>query len=526
MKKFELKIFFKKAISGWLILTTLILCFAGMALPEKKAEAALATEATQAAQMLQDGVFYFSDVASTVEDEVVQGGQLSFQGIMSAIDGWFKWDTLMERALRLAWYKMKRQILRDLANAILNWAKGEDGTPAFVTDWKGYLSNLGKNAVTKLINDQINSIAMCFNFSLSLKAWINWQDINLNDQLACPMTPFVLQNFLSDFQRGGWDSWKSFISPSGNMYGSFMIVSDEILKEEERERQAQTSKLIANQGYKGNATTPGILQAHAVNEAAMMEWTYLMNSQEFEEFVFALADAFIIRIIRGGVSALQTNDYDYSSGQPVSVTPQTNTYINASSEKETIDEMKNRLALLTEALQGLLNEQNQNLSLMQSIKTIQNTLASRDCALASLPIDNELNALTNQINQTQTRISQAQQAALDNDALINAIASIESAQDSGDQAALESASTVYQTTREKAVQSFSALLGSTQRDLNTTFSEMNSYLLAVNRQANTYSSNRGMASIGTGLEGRRAAENQLLLACPEPIATTTPSILF
>lgn len=502
--------FFKKSLALFLIMAISLSFFAGV-FPRREAKA------QEVVSDIMQAIGTVWDVIAKAVDWAYEGVKDGYLAISAAFDDWFKGWTLSEKALRMAWYKVKREILRDLANAIIDWAKGESGTPAFITDWKGYLLNMGRSAVTKLINDQISSILMCYNFNLSLKASINWRDINLNNQLACPWgDPFVLQNFLSDFQRGGWDMWKGFIAPNGNMYGSHFIVSDALLEEEEREREAQKGKLEANQGYPGNESTPGILQSYATNKAAMMEWDYLMSSQEFEEFVFAVADAFIMRIIRAGITGVQTSSYSYSDP---GATPPPQTAIDANQaavDLEFVEGIRERLGSLSEEQQKLLSEQNTNLSIMQQIKTIQDTLIERECTPRTALIDSEITTLINEIAQTQTKISQAQQATLDNDALISAVQGVIAANEALDPAALNSALAIYRIARTDAIESFGILLENNETDLSEIYSGINDLLILTVQDANSYFQARGNSFASTGLEGRLTRENNALLACPPP----------
>jgi hypothetical protein len=364
----------------------------------------------------------------------------------------------------------------------------------------------------------------CFNLNFSLSPHINWYDIG-PPEIACPWQPFVLQKFAADFRQGGWDAWITMIKPSGNVYGRYILESDPILITQSRTREEALYQAVAGQGFPGDATTPGILQANAVNKATMMDWDYLMSQQEFDQFLAAVGDAFISRIIKSGLTLIQTNTYDYTdNGASYQLPAQETTYIASQTDQEYVASLKGRLSLLQDGLKNLLNEQTQNLKIMQDIKTAQDKMASSSCVAATPYIGTELSQAQTETTLTQQKITATQQTILNNDALIRTITSLDSAKKSGNQAVIDASVNDYNAARKEDIASLNSLLGDNQTDMAAIYKSINDYIASATEKANQAIQTRGVASINSGLYNRLSREQQALAACPAATTagTTTP----
>lgn len=477
---------------------------------KKEAQAANATLQQQIVSWMEDIVVWAADYA-------LQEIMSDYTEIISDIEEWFQDDTLEQRALKDAWNQTRAQLLKELTNDVINWAQGDPGNPNFVKDWKSYLASLTIQAGQEFFNNQIVSLILCPPFDASVKSWISKTGSgrpSLSLQLPCPNPN--LDAFLNDFSQGGWDAWIDFIEPAGNPYGAYMIGDDARELAEIQAYEAAKYELTANQGYKGDEETPGIVQSYATQRASMMDFDYLLQSDELNEYVSSVTDAFINRIINEGLEDMQTDTYVAQGSPPViTLTPEATdcNYVNAKYDYAL--QMVDRLDLISQDLQSLLSQQNQNLSVMNQIKGIQDDLLSYECPLATADINPEIAALETEISNTQTKISQTNTAIAANNALIPAMEAANAACASGDQAEIDAALAAFNTANTEAVAAFQALFNTTNTDLADIYDDANNYIIEIIDDINYYYQALGNSSAGTGLYGRLNQESsQLTYNCP------------
>ncbi|OGZ33776.1 MAG: hypothetical protein A2174_02040 [Candidatus Portnoybacteria bacterium RBG_13_41_18] len=291
-----------------LILTTLTF---NIYMPIKEAKAALATTAMQSVQITWQNIKYALDKAW-------QSADYALQGIISGVQLWFKFDTIIERALKTAWNILRNQLLNQLGNSIIKWVQGSDGLSAYVTDWTGYLSYQAGLVANSFLND-VFSAAFCPVFSNELKSDIEKiyensisRSTNYSIESECPLPEDEVNAF---YAEDGFttERWMAMIQPSGNYYGQLFNSWDELMLQTGSEYEAQTYELIANEGYRGDEEngTPGSVQSNAVKEVSMKDWKLLLNSDDPREFFSSVANAFITRIINQGLNLMQTETYKY-----------------------------------------------------------------------------------------------------------------------------------------------------------------------------------------------------------------------
>lgn len=273
MAFFNKKIWSRQSLASLLVLVFLLSMLAiNVLLPQKKAQAALN------ATLPQQIVSWITDKISWVKDYATQNLQKYYSYITSAIQQWTKSDILQQRFLKTSWNKTRKNMLDNLTNDILKQSQGTGGETAFVTDWKGYLST------------KVDESGKSFDEKL---------------RIAQTETPAIPNNFYDSFsQGGGWDTWLKMIIPGNNVYGRWMIALDEKTLNQSQTYAGERSKLVANQGYKGTPTTPGIIQSYAAQRASMMDFDYLLQSKDTNEYFGSVIDAFINRIAKEGLGSL------------------------------------------------------------------------------------------------------------------------------------------------------------------------------------------------------------------------------
>lgn len=510
------KNWFRQFLASWLILAFLAtLILTNVLLPRKEAQAINATLPMQI-------VHWILDKISWVKDYAIQNLQKSYQKVISQIQQWTKSDILNQRALRKSWNKTRAELLKQLTNDIIKWAQGTSGNPNFVIEWRDYLTDLSGQAGQDFIDNQLTQANTCTTAdgeTLGQKTQeIFKRDSTFQEEIECPLADLV--GFQNDFENGGWDAWTSALYPSGNLAGTYLLASDELMYEMGQTYDAEKSKLTANQGFKGNKKTPGIVQSYATQRASMMDFDYLLNSDDLDEYFSSVVDAFINRIIDEGLEHMQTDTYQAQGEIPQVTLTETELDLNyVKSRYGYAVQLLDMLALIKENLQTKLSEQSQNLSLMNQIKSVQDQIIANGCQPVTSLINGEIATLNSEISQTNTKINQTDQASNNLESLITIMDQVIEADRAGNEELLEQTLSQFETAHGITVASLQALLGTQESDLQYLYDEAGEYSLTVVEETNGYIEQRGSPyDTGSGvLYGRLYQENVQLASCPPPV---------
>lgn len=173
-------------------------------------------------------------VGSTAATAVATGGQFSIMNILNGI----------------AWLVAKTAV-QSITRSIVNWINsGFHGSPAFVTDLKANLLNVGDIvagafvsqlagiALTDATGEYVPGDFLCSPFRLELAGMIQTQYLRstspngyfLNN--VCSLNGIVnnLEQFSGgDFAQGGWGGWLAMTTdPRNNIYGSYFSAKAEL----------------------------------------------------------------------------------------------------------------------------------------------------------------------------------------------------------------------------------------------------------------------------------------------------------
>lgn len=222
---------------------------------------------------------------------------------------------------------VKTALLTSLQNQLVAWIQG-GGKPLFITNWKGFLENVGNVALGNTI-DNIYPY-LCTGIGPLIR--ISLLPVpNLAYPVRCTLTQVIqnVQNFYNNFQNGGWIAYGAVLQPSNNYFGSLIQVSDIVTRQVAAAQDAAKSQAIASQGFKGpeicakshvisdpegigdttvcdeyKTVTPGGAVAHALY--AGQDWIpqEIINAQEFEQLTAAIVNALINRLIKEGAGLL------------------------------------------------------------------------------------------------------------------------------------------------------------------------------------------------------------------------------
>jgi hypothetical protein len=322
---------FHKALEKSLIFF-FVLCFVFVAtyVPQtwnqpKAAEAAIATEGTAVANLLQSikNVFNTTQAAASGATTAAATNNLWIKEYV--LDG-------------IAWM-LAKQLISQMTSSIVEWINsGFEGSPAFVQDLEGFLTDVADAAVGDFIYEEGGPLSfLCSPFKLDIQLALEVDYLKLRNKdiaPACTLTGALenLDSFIAgDFTQGGWDAW---LEVTGNPstytpYGSYLAAEAGMEAEIANRQKREEAVLNFGQGFlssrvcepvdgsnkeKCSITTPG----KVINEALTFQLSSgprsLITADEIDEVVGALIGQIAQQAITGANGLLGLSDGSNSSG--------------------------------------------------------------------------------------------------------------------------------------------------------------------------------------------------------------------
>lgn len=123
-------------------------------------------------------------------------------------------------------------VIERMAASTVNWINGGfKGSPAFITDPSKYYSDLGNKIAGQYIFSNPNLNFLCGPISARVRLALAQNYINDNRVWQCKLTDAYgnMQDFLNDFDNGGWDKFFTMSqNPTQNPIGAYVIAQSEL----------------------------------------------------------------------------------------------------------------------------------------------------------------------------------------------------------------------------------------------------------------------------------------------------------
>jgi hypothetical protein len=238
--------------------------------------------------------------------------------------------TRIERLLRA---KLKKLLLDQMVDQIIGWIQGE-GKPRFVTDWAGFLQDAGSAAAGEFIQSSALGF-LCDPIQAQIRVALS-PVRRFGTSITCTLDQIVnnVQNFYDDFNNGGWLAYQTLWEPQNNVYGAFLITQEEQDRQIGRAQFNAESQAKAGNGFLGGQscsenpanpngadldgdgkggdipssceiTTPGRIVGDLASKAFTSNIDFLLTGEELDEYVTAISDALINRLIISGVDGIK-----------------------------------------------------------------------------------------------------------------------------------------------------------------------------------------------------------------------------
>ncbi len=243
-------------------------------------------------------------------------------------------QSLFEWAQTFVLEALKKRILDMMVAEIIRWIQGGQ-EPRFVTDWEQFLEEAGNAAVGELAIE-LNLGFLCQPFSAQLQLAFSPEiEPSFANQARCTLDDIVgnIDSFYKDFSAGGWIAYQEAWEPQNNIFGSYLMISQErqhrVFEAEQaardeaaagggftsakacREAIGGTSRDIDGDGILGdvaascNIVTPGSVVEELTRRAVTADIDFIINADQLSTYLAAIADAVFNRLIRDGVAGLR-----------------------------------------------------------------------------------------------------------------------------------------------------------------------------------------------------------------------------
>lgn len=218
-----------------------------------------------------------------------------------------RWIDKVHRILKSI---LKKRILDRMVDQIINWIQG-DGKPKFITDWGGFLKDAA-NAGFGDVLQELDLGFLCEPFSAQLRFYLT-PPPKFSQEVTCTMDDVVnnIKDFADDFRNGSWIAYEYAWRPENNSFGVYLMATDEIIAKAEGRKEAAKAEGIAGNGFlstkdeHGEITTPGSYIAKLATKSIDVDIDWLINTEEIEDYIAAIADSAINRLIKEGVKGIR-----------------------------------------------------------------------------------------------------------------------------------------------------------------------------------------------------------------------------
>ncbi len=390
----------KRKISSSLIAGLLVCSFVfapiSSSLQVREAHAGSASAGFQALQLAKEAL-------SAVYDGITSAAISSIATKEYVLDG-------------IAW-ALINLVLQEMIRSTTQWVNsGFNGSPAFVTDLEGFLTDIADRVAGEFIwGSDLQALCSPFKLDIQIALDIQYQKTRSGSNFSseCRLSDVVtnMENFIGgDFLEGGWDGWYSLtLTPQNNPYGALLEAQSELSATLSNSRAQETKLLEFGRGFlsfknaEGVIVTPGVVIEDQLNKTLGIPQGRLTVADELNELLGALFTQLTSSVLSGAGGLLGLTNSNYGGGG--------NYFGGLAAEVPTLGFVETSNTALSEALAI----EQRNLSLQQTIvglitgaSTYKNRVYgnNQQCGTGALSaaLNNQLTAARTSITNTNVNI--------------------------------------------------------------------------------------------------------------------------
>ncbi|NCN52914.1 hypothetical protein GW950_00430 [Candidatus Wolfebacteria bacterium] len=227
-------------------------------------------------------------------------------------------------AQKLAGQLLKKLVLDRLVDATINWING-GAQGAIIEDWGKFFEEARQGAVGE-VAQELGLGFLCSPINLNVQVALLPVD-KFTQQINCTLDDIVgnIDDFMEDFENGGWLAYEETWVPRNNFYGGTIIGWDEADKRQARAEAAARDEAVAGKGFLSfkkcdengkncRVTTPGEFVGEAAKQAYIKTpFDSIIGADDIAAYIAAIADAAINKLTKAGIDGLRGSNQPSSS---------------------------------------------------------------------------------------------------------------------------------------------------------------------------------------------------------------------
>ncbi|MBN2197752.1 hypothetical protein JW698_00935 [Candidatus Wolfebacteria bacterium] len=359
-------------------------------------------------------------------------------------------DNIVQELFSIFLESLRRKILDTVVNDIIKWVNGgENGKPQFISNWGEFLKDAANEAISEVVL-QTDAAFLCSPF----KAQIQFSLLpvpefsQFSNRLGCTLDDVVdnIENFYEDFENGGWIAYNESWQPQNNYYGQLLMINDEMNYQVVKRQQAVQNEALAGGGFlsvkrcKGGGysfsqldameyfspgssgsyvkdsngnyclpedmedITPGTVVGEMASKAIGADIDYILSAKELEQYVAAITNALINRVVKEGVQWVQEISQEEKEEQEKDISVYTKPYEDGLTEIQTQEKER-----IIDEYEKVLNDRNavleykeDSFSVSEQILAIFEGLKNSRCAFSA--IQENIDSAKTEIDRLETEI--------------------------------------------------------------------------------------------------------------------------
>ena len=220
---------------------------------------------------------------------------------------------------------MKQQAVNMLNSQIDNLAgQGNDGQPVFITDWEDYLINEPMDQTNIYMQDYVSQMTRGKNTYSGYSTEGFTGPSNYSADLSQSVKPLSREDvpqitYEGDpsqmLDSGNLKNMELYLSGVNNPWAFDIAVQSKQQQVFENKKFEAQSKGLANEGFPGTETSPGILIKETMANAQKIPNDILASASSIPEVISSLVSQMISRSITQGFSSVQRSISKDSSSQ-------------------------------------------------------------------------------------------------------------------------------------------------------------------------------------------------------------------
>lgn len=187
-------------------------------------------------------------------------------------------DSLVNTALRVTRNVLKKRLMDQIVDQTVNWIQNPDtGTPMFITNFGETLEYATQAGIGDTIREvglgEFCDSRVQARVEIGLRLPLQ-QPQRFSQRVSCTLDDVVgnIEAFKSDFKNGGWIGLQVAAEPQNNPYGIQILAMDQVLYETAKQEKRVQAEIASGAGYGAQKTcnvwTLTDAQGHSIKNSA------------------------------------------------------------------------------------------------------------------------------------------------------------------------------------------------------------------------------------------------------------------